>query len=340
MSNLVALEVSADTIRAAEISKPFSKDPRLVKVGELVLPKHTAGESIVMAQGKFSALLKELWQKEKFKTKNVALVVGGREFLVRRHTTTYPSMKSLRPMLQYDTAKVFPEKMSDPVLDFYPTNRISSDDEDMPETGGLVIAAQTGPIENIVNAISDAGLHIEFVDYAPMAVARFVMNHVNPTGDYIIANVREETTDILVSNEGIPASIRVVAKGLEPKRQLALLDEEDEEEEQASDLDLSAFSDAFSQEAEEDPITSLSRDIQRTAESVIVSQPEILYLTGNRSLGSELARTLEELLEIEVDALFPQALDLMKDKKNRDSVDHEVLASSFVAVCAGMRGKK
>lgn len=335
MSSLVALEVSADTIRAAEIASPFSKEPKLIKVGELALPENTAGESIVRAQRKFSSLLKELWGKEEFKTKNVALVVGGREFLVRRHVTKYDSLKGLKPMLQYDAASVLQENMQDPVLDFFPTNVMSDPDSEVQETGGLVIAAQSSPIEVIVNAISDAGLFIEYVDYAPLAIARFIRNHVNPTGDYILANVREETTDILITKDGIPANVRVVAKGLEPNRQMATAEDE---EDTVDEHDLSSFSAAFKVE-DEDPMESLSKDIQQTAENVSISEPSILYLTGNRSLGSELARTLEEILSIEVEAIFPKAIDLAKDQNKKQDIDHEVLASSFVAVCAGMRGK-
>lgn len=335
MSSLVALEVSADTIRAAEIASPFSKEPKLVKVGELQLPENSAGESIIRGQKQFTKLLTELWEKEKFKTKNVALVVGGREYLVRRHETQHPNLKSLREVIHYEAAHIFPETMHDPVLDFYPTNHVD-DSGDMPRVAGLVIGGQSGPIEVIVNAISEAKLNIEYVDYAPMAIARYIKSRVNPRGDYILVNVREETTDILVAKDGVPISIRVVAKGLEPKRQLATVEAETPAEDDDS---LAVLSDTFDFTEDEDPIESLSQDIRTTADRVTVAEPTILYLTGNRSLGTELARTLEEMLGIEVEALFPTALEYLKDKTQRENVDSEVLASSFVAVCGGMRGK-
>lgn len=336
MKRIVALEVSPDTIRAAEIASPFSKEPKLIKVGEIPLSENVAGESIILHQRHFISALKELWSKERFKTKNVGLVVSGREFLVHRHVTKYDSLKALKPMLQYDAAGVLQDSMTDPVLDFYPTAVVSTAN-DVQETGGLVVAAQSSRIEVIVSAISDAGFYIEYVDYAPMAVARFIRNHVNPTGDYILANVRENTTDILVTKNGIAANVRVVARGLDPERQLAVASEDDDDKEPAEEEFI--FETNF-EVKEEDPMDSLAKDIRQTAENVAISSPEILYLTGNRSYGTELARTLEEILGIEVEILFPKALDLVKEKKkNPEPIDNEVLASSFVAVCAGMRGK-
>lgn len=327
MKSIVSLEVGSDAIRAAEIAAPLSKNPRVLNLGEIAIPPGTAKESILDNREVYMEKLKELWEQENFKTKNVAITVSGRRFLIREHETGYNSLKDLKSVLPMDAAGVVPEGMHDPILDFYPTHHVDS--KEGSRTGGLVIATPAEYIETLVYATADAGFHVEFVDFAPMAIARFIRNQIDPNTSYVLANIREESTDIVVAKNGVPRLVRATPNGLEPiKRQIGRV--------QTDTSSIKSYNESFAQDS---PMVKLAREIRVTTmsfyEEMNMDGPSKLYLTGPRSSDSELVRTLEDILKVDVTSLH-QNVEIPKDKE----LDDEMSASDFVAICGGMRGKK
>lgn len=327
MKKLVAIEVSREAIRAAEIANPMSKNPKVVKIGEIDLPPGVAGESQVVEIDTFVSSLKELWEKEKFSTKSVALVVSGRRFIIREHETTHTNMKQLRSVMSFELANVVPEQMTNPIIDFYPMRH--NETKTGIRTTGLVIATPADPIETLIGALIRAELKIEFVDYAPMAVSRFIRNFMKHDEDhdtYALANVRELSTDILIAENNVPKMIRVAPAGLPPKARKR--GRRVREEDTGLDSSISV--------SEQSPIEQLANEINKTIE---LQNRELgltinkLYVTGSRSDKE----TMEELQKLVKADIIPLSAG---SALHNDSINHEFSASDFVAVCAGMRGKK
>lgn len=318
MKTIVALEVTADAIHVAEIAAPMSKRPRLLNVATIPLEEDIAGESILYAGKQFSEILKKAWKKHKFRSKSVALVVGGRFFVVRAHDTQQPTMKDLMKVIEYEAAQAVPENMSNPILTFYPT--IKSEKNPL-ITKGLVVAAASEGIEKIAEALADADLKIEYVDYAPMAIARFMRRDVQDKGSYVVVNVRKETTDVIFGRDGVPLFVRTINRGLP-----ADYEEQDVE---------------FHTSAPGDTIVSLSREIKVTVESFSGAQIDNVYVCGNGSLGRTLSDAIVHAISDATDAkpepLVPRVVETMKGKKE---LSLQKLSANFVAVCAGMRGEK
>lgn len=329
MKSIVAVEICPDAIRAAEILKPLSKAPKISKIGEIVIPGGVTGESQVLHMGMLTEALKQLWKNEKFSSKDVVLVVSGRRFIARTHETAHTSMDSLKKVLSFEASAVVPEGMNNPVIDFFPM--FNSEAKGGVKTSGLVIATPSEPIELIIGALTAANLRVSFVDFAPMAIARFIKNNVNPEEyglGYAVANIREKSTDILVAKGDIPRMIRVAPVGLTPKETAfgRHFVEDDEDQEQIVGPDGSINS---------SPIEALAREIKISVTSQIESlgiMIDQLYVTGPRSDARTIAK-LSEILGMKVSALSAS------DVKSVDELDEQLMASDFVAVCAGMRGK-
>jgi Tfp pilus assembly PilM family ATPase len=326
VKTLVALDISSNAIRAAEIIGPTSKMPKVSKIGEIDLPPGIAGESSVHNVEAFAELLKELWSREGFTTKSVALAVSGRRFIVREHETNHTSMKDLIPVIALEASGVIPPQMSNPVVYFYPNRHIQT--KTGVKTSGLIIATPAEPIETLVGAIIRAGLNVEFVDFSPMAIARFISCEMKAPEGYALVNIREDSTDILLAKDNIPRMIRVTPKGLEPHKKRVGRHAVDEVS--LTSLNPSGFS-------EESPSASLAREINMT----ISSQSEELnidistiYLTGPRSTDEELIALLQGSLGIKTVSLSADAVS------TEGRFDEDLSSSDFVAVCTGMRGKK
>lgn len=326
MKRIVAIEVSRDAIRAAEIANPLSKNPKVVKIGEIEIPPGTASESQVVEIDTFVESLKELWEVEKFATKSVALVVSGRRFVVRSHETTHTTMKSLRSVMGFEVASVVPEQMTNPIIDFYPMKH--SESKTGIRTTGLVVATPAEPVESLIGALTRAGLTVEFVDFAPMAIARFIRNfvkHEENLDTYALVNVRELSTDILIAENNVPKMVRVAAVGLPPKSRKR------GRRAKADDVGLDS-----SASVEQSPIESLASEINKTVASQnreLGLSIDKLYLTGPRG-DAETIKELSELVDIDI---VPLSAD---SALHIDSIDQDLSVSDFVAVCAGMRGKK
>lgn len=325
MKSLVALDISGNSIRAAEIIGPISKAPRVSKIAEVDLPPGIAGESAVNDSDAFVDILKAFWKTEGFTTKSVALAVSGRRFIVRDHETSHTSMKALAPVVHLEAAGVIPDQMSNPVVTFYPTRHIQT--KTGIRTAGLVIATPAQPIESLVGAIIRAGLEVEYVDFAPMAIARFISREVEAPESYALVNIRDESTDILIAKNNIPLMIRVTPKGLEPNKRTG---RHAVDETSLTSLNATRFE-------EESPSASLARDINLTISSQrdeLGLEINTVYLTGSRNTDEELISTIEASLGVSIVSLSTDTIST--DEK----FDEELSAADFVAVCAGMRSKK
>jgi Tfp pilus assembly PilM family ATPase len=301
----------------------MSKAPKVVKVASVDLPPGITGESLVHDADVFVDILKEFWTSEKFSTKSVVLAISGRRFIAREHETNHTSMQTLNEVLSLEAAGVVPDQMTNPVLSFFPTRHVHT--KTGIRTAGLVIATPADTVENLIGAVLRAGLIVESVDFAPMAIARYISREVDAPESYALVNIREESTDILIAKDNIPVMIRVTPKGLAPERKLGrhAVDE-------ASLTSLT--SKRFEQET---PSVALAREINLTItsqrEELSIPIPTI-YITGSRNNDAELISLIEKTSGGTIISLSHNSLD---DEKLDESS-----SADFVAVCAGMRRKK
>lgn len=215
MSKVVALEIASNAIRAAEVSGYKGKKPKLLRTGEIKLEVDVAGESQVHDGEALAEALRQLWIQSKFSTRNAGLIVSGRRFIVRPHTTGQSSIETLRKILPFEAPNAFPDQVSDLLFDFYPTHSV--DTKAGVKTDGLVISSPSEPISELAFALNRAKLNLEFVDFTPLAVTRWIKNN-RPEQNYALVNIREESTDIALVEGGMPRTVRVLSKGLNSKR--------------------------------------------------------------------------------------------------------------------------
>ena len=325
MKSLVALDISSKAIRAAEILGPTSKAPKVSKIAEIDLPPGIAGESAVHDIDAFVEILKEFWVTEKFTTKSVVLAVSGRRFIVRDHETSHTSMKTLAPVVHLEAAGAVPDQMSNPIVTFYPTRHIQT--KTGIRTSGLVIATPAEPIETLVGAVLRAGLSVESVDFAPMAIARFINREVDAPESYALVNIREESTDILIAKNNIPLMIRVTPKGLQPNKRAG---RHAVDEASLTSLNSTRFE-------EESPSAALAREINLTISSQrdeMNLEIGTVYITGSRNSDSELISTIQDSLGVSIVSLSTDTIS------TEEKFDEDLSAADFVAVCTGMRRKK
>lgn len=317
MSKIVALEITPQAIRAAEVAGYKSKKPKLIRTGEIKLEEEVAGESSVIDVELLAAALKQLWAESKFSTKSVGLIVSGRRFIVRPHTTSHTSPEALRRILPFEAPGAFPDQdIRDLLYDFYPTYSTGG------RTDGLVVSSPSEPISELALALSRAKLELEYVDFAPLAVTRWLYRN-REEENYALVNIRDESTDIAVVEYAMPKMIRVVSKGLNSSRRRL--------HRKGSPGELLRRDVLV-----EGGIRVLVQDIGMTIRSQTQegdNELECIFLSGPRAEEPELIAMLKENFGIPVIPISIESPPLEEDHENnlKPSLD------GFVAMCGGMR---
>jgi len=324
MSKVVALEIAPQAIRAAEVSGYKGRNPKLLKTGELKLNEElqVAGDSAVHKPEEFTEALQHLWAESGFTTRSVALLLSGKRFIVRPHLTMQTSMSVLRRVLPFEAAGSFPEQSEELLYDFYPTH--AYEDRAGTQTEGLVISTPAEPITELAMVLKNAKLELEYVDFTPLAVTRWIRRN-RPEQNYALVNIRDESTDITVVEQGMPRLIRVVPKGLSTARRR--IDKGDNSE--GSPL---LRRDVLGENGVRILVQEIGLTVNTQSDS-IASELECIFTSGPRAADPELRAVIGDLFDLPVEPLFIDSLVGHEDFENNRIPSFD----DFVAMTGGMR---
>lgn len=329
MSKVVALEITPQAVRAAEVTGYKTKKPKLLRVGEVKLEEGIAGESLAQDGVELSEALKELWKESKFSTKSAALIVSGRRFIVRQHTTGHTNLAVLKRVLHLEAPNAFPDQNTEILFDFYPTHEVET--KAGTKTEGLVISSPSEPISELAFSVQRAGLNLEYVEFAPLAITRWILRN-RPEQRYAVVNIREESTDIAVAEGGMPRMIRVLSKGMSSQRRRF----ESVAAEGGQSRGLSASPLLRRDVLGENAVKILVQDISLTINTQaadIDGDLECIFTTGPRAADPELQAVIGDIFNIPVVPLSISSIPLEDDEENNRMPSFD----NFVAMAGGMR---
>ncbi|MDR7113313.1 type IV pilus assembly protein PilM [Microbacterium trichothecenolyticum] len=223
---IVGLEVTEESVRAAEIS--LGRKPQLVAYGEVPLPPEAARDSEVLDSGAVAVALRQLWTGAKFRSKDAVLGVASRRILVREYTTQAMRPDLLREALPYQVQDLLPVPASQAVLDFFPLS------QDGDQVSGLLVAAVSENIEQIISTLAKVKVRAQAVDLAAFGLARVTAPLASPEETVATVSIGDHTTQVVISRGGVPLFVRLLpidvataatrrhnAEAVEPELELA-----------------------------------------------------------------------------------------------------------------------
>lgn len=199
---IVALEVTEESVRAAELS--LGRKPQLVAYGEVPLPPEAARDSEVLDPGTVAVALRQLWTGARFRSKDVVLGVASRRILVREYTTQAMRPDLLREALPYQVQDLLPVPASQAVLDFFPLTQEGD------QISGLLVAAVSENIELIISTLSKVKVRVQAVDLTAFGLARVTAALVGPDETVATVHIGDHTTQLVVSRGGVPLFVRIL----------------------------------------------------------------------------------------------------------------------------------
>ncbi|WES65696.1 pilus assembly protein PilM [Microbacter sp. GSS18] len=198
----VALEISEESVRAVELTA--GRSPSLVALGEVPLPREAARDSEVLDQDAVAVALRQLWMGAAIKARHVTLGVGSRRILVREYTTQAMAPAMLKQALPYQVQDLLPVPVSQAVLDFYPQAQHGD------QVTGLLVAAVSENIEQMITTLAKAKLRVENVDLVPFGLARLSKRVAEPGETVAMIHLGDHTTHVTVATDGVPHFVRII----------------------------------------------------------------------------------------------------------------------------------
>lgn len=202
----VGVEITEESVRAVEVS--VERQPQVIAYGEVALPPDAAHDSEVLDQGAVATAIRDLWSVAKIRAKSATLGIANRRVLVREHSTAAIAPELLRQALPFQVQDLLPVPVAQAVLDYYPTGQQGD------QLHGLLVAAVSSTIEDMITAFGRAKIRIDGVDLATFGLARAAAL-VAPEGTAAAIHIGDHTTQIVILRDGIPDFVRITPVDLE-----------------------------------------------------------------------------------------------------------------------------
>ncbi|WP_417562879.1 type IV pilus biogenesis protein PilM [Microbacterium sp.] len=199
---IVAVEITEESVRAVEVTR--GANPRIIAAGEIPLPTDAARDSEVLDKDAVALAVRQLWSRSGIRSHRVVLGVGSRRILVREHSTQAMHPQLLRQALPFQVQELLPVPVAQAVLDFYPIGQAEG------TLHGLLVAAVSETIEDLIDTLARARLHVDAVDFVPFGLARAAKLLAAPGETTALVHIGDHTTYVVVTIDGIPQFVRII----------------------------------------------------------------------------------------------------------------------------------
>lgn len=208
---VVGVDIGSSLLRAVEIDDAAKARPVVLRAHEVPLPEGSVKRGEILEVHTVASAFKRLWASGGFRSKDVALGIGGQSVIVRDLAVPRMPLAQIKESLPFQVQDLLPVPVNDAVLDYYPINEGQS--ESGPVVNGLLIAAFKQAVTVNVTAATMAGLNPVSMDLLPFAMTR-LHSLSGPTNGYAVhMNIGANATSIVIVQAGVPLFVRIVPAG-------------------------------------------------------------------------------------------------------------------------------
>lgn len=202
-NNIVGVVIDGDVIRGTHLRDGFGR-PRVMQCAEVEIDPDITDHGRIVDHPGFSAALRSLWEEGGFRTRHVAFGIDGRDATFRRLALPVELAADVDDAARYELGTFLPYGLDDAITTVQEVDR---DDEHIDVA---VVAVRRSTVEDLADAVEQAGLRLRDVTLAPTALG------VSATGashDSTIVSVDAASTTIVVRRNGRATVTRVLTGG-------------------------------------------------------------------------------------------------------------------------------
>jgi type IV pilus assembly protein PilM len=204
----VGLDVGTTAVRAAQVATRRARAV-LQRIEEVPLPLGAVVDGRVAEPDAVAEALRLLWRRGRFSSRQIRLGVANPWVVVQTVDLPVLEPHELRPALAEHLADQLPVPVAEMELDCLPLGEWAA-------AGGrrglraLAVAADSGMIADLLDAVRLARLLPVGVDLIPMALLRAL--RAGEPGD-VVLDVGAHGTSLVVHGDGLPAYVRLLPIG-------------------------------------------------------------------------------------------------------------------------------
>lgn len=301
----IGLDIGSGFVKLVGVDRS-SGDPVVTRVAMSPLVPDAIVEGEVMDPGLVADTIRSLLQSAGIKERGVVTAVGGHDVIVKKIPMDRMKEADARQVIRWEAEQHVPFDMENVELDF----QILDPLDDGLQMQVLLVAAKRELVENKVSLLSDAGLEAVVIDVDAFALHNaFEYNYPEAMqGIVALANIGHETTNVNITEDGIPILTREIAFGSRRLRE-DLQRERGLTAEQAEEVVQGRRGEAELERFVEEAADGLAVGIERAAAFLMTQRGGEslgkLYLSGGGARIPHMAEKLAERMNLETELVNP-----------------------------------
>ncbi|WP_148611653.1 type IV pilus assembly protein PilM [Nocardioides rubriscoriae] len=211
---MVSLDLGGSGVRAVQFTLG-KKGPSIEKMAVAPLPAGAIVAGEVRDAGAVSAALKELWSKEKLKSKKVVFSLANSHVLVRQMDLEWLAPDDFRKSLKYQAAEYIPMDIDEVTVDYHALRDFESVDPVSGQTRRLLqillVVASNETLDGFLTALGGAGLRPVRAEISPFSLVR--ATNPAPRQDStveVLLDLGAHVANLVIHEGGQPRYVRIM----------------------------------------------------------------------------------------------------------------------------------
>lgn len=206
VKSIIGCEITTNEIRAVELTKDNGVY-KILAMGYMPL-EEIVEEGFIRDADRFNTAITQLIASGNFQTTDIAIAVNNENVLMR--FASFPKVDSdkLRNMVLLQAQEFIPIPIQEMEVDYVVAGE-TKDDDDVPQTNVMLIAARRQMLEGYINIFTASKLQIQDIDSSLLAYCRGI-NEIANGAKYGIVNLTDDVLNYIVVHENEISMVRSI----------------------------------------------------------------------------------------------------------------------------------
>lgn len=195
VKSVIGCEISANEIKAVEMAKNGTSYS-ILAMGSIPLEEGVVEEGFIRDADKFNTAITELLAAGNFQSSNAAICVNNENVLMRY--ASFPKVESdkLHNMVLLQAQEFIPIPIQEMEVDYVVAGE-SVDDEELPQTNVMLVAARRQMLESYINIFTASKLQVVDIDSSLLSYCRG-LNSICGGVKYGVVNLTDDVLNFIV----------------------------------------------------------------------------------------------------------------------------------------------
>lgn len=207
IKSIIGCEITTNEIRAVEVAKENSAY-KILAMGYMPLEEGVVEEGFIRDSSRFNDAISQLIASGNFQTTDVAIGVNNENLLMRYVSFPKVDNDKLRNMVLLQAQEFIPVPIQEMEVDYVVAGE-SKDDNDMPQTKVMLLAARKQMLEGYINIFTASRLQIQEIDSSLLSYCRGI-NRICNGIRYGIVNLTDDVLNFIVVQGDEIAMVRSI----------------------------------------------------------------------------------------------------------------------------------